>query len=73
MSLLWIPAASPLFLYSPSSLIGDNLQGKWTGVLSQGQPAGAGNQTASTLQQSGAVLFPSVYCQYPVISTPPPW
>lgn len=63
MSLLWIPAGSPLLLYSPSSLIAENLQGRWTGMLSQGQPAGAGNQTASTLQQSGAVLLPSVYCK----------
>jgi len=62
MTQLWVPSSSPLFLYSPSNLVSETLQGQWVGSLAQDQPTGAINQSLWTATASAAILFPSIYC-----------
>jgi hypothetical protein len=62
MTQLWVPSSSPLFLYSPSNLVSETLQGQWVSSLAADQPAGAVNQSLWTATASAAILFPSIYC-----------
>jgi len=64
MTQLWVPSSSPLFLYSPSNLVSETLQGQWVGSLAPDQPAGAINQSLWTATASAAILFPSIYCRF---------
>jgi len=64
MTQLWVPASSPLFLYSPSGLVSETLQGAWTGSLAPDQPQGSVNQSLWTVQASAAILLPSIYCAF---------
>ena len=64
MTQLWVPSSSPLFLYSPSSLVSETLQGEWTGSLAPDQPQEAVNQSLWSATESAAILFPSIYCMY---------